>query len=159
MNTKDNGGETKIDPANIRAMRMDRAWSQEHLASLAGLSVRTIQRVETRGVISLESRMALASAFGVDVGALNPQRRQTTASTAALIPGAPATATSPGQAPSSDDTQTRRWLIYALVCGMLVAINLYQHGGVSWSIYPLAGWGTALLLRGALRPRIKGSCR
>ena len=50
--------------------------------------------------------------------------------------------------PVASHARARRWLIYMLVCGVLVAINLYQRGGISWSIYPLIGWGAALLLRG-----------
>ena len=55
----------KIDSTLVRKIRRQRAWSQEQLASVAGLSLRTIQRVEADGSASLETNMALASAFGV----------------------------------------------------------------------------------------------
>ena len=55
----------------IRKLREDRAWSQEHLAAVAGLSARTIQRVEAEGSASAETRMAIATALGVEVGQLN----------------------------------------------------------------------------------------
>ena len=55
----------------IRKLREDRAWSQEHLAAVAGLSARTIQRVEAEGSASRETRMAIASALGVDLAQLN----------------------------------------------------------------------------------------
>src|SRR5580704_4611697 len=55
----------KIDSTAVRRIRHERAWSQEQLASVAGLSLRTIQRVEADGSGSLETNMALASAFGV----------------------------------------------------------------------------------------------
>ena len=35
-----------VDPAVVRKLRESKAWSQDHLAEAAGLSVRTIQRVE-----------------------------------------------------------------------------------------------------------------
>ena len=54
----------------IRKMRIDRGWSQETLAEISGLSVRTIQRIERGGNASLESLGALASAFNVDVSTL-----------------------------------------------------------------------------------------
>lgn len=60
----------KIDPARIRALRAARAWSQEQLAEVAGLSVRTVQRAETGGTASVETRMALASALEVAPAAL-----------------------------------------------------------------------------------------
>jgi transcriptional regulator with XRE-family HTH domain len=55
----------------IRKLREERAWSQEHLAAVAGVSARTIQRVEAEGTASGETRMAIATALGVEVGLLN----------------------------------------------------------------------------------------
>lgn len=52
-----------LDSAEIRRLRERRAWSQERLAEIAGLSVRTVQRIERGESASLESRLALASAF------------------------------------------------------------------------------------------------
>src|SRR5690606_26103427 len=60
----------KLSPTAIRRFREARNWSQEQLASASGLSLRTIQRVETAGTASRETRVCLAAAFGVDVGAL-----------------------------------------------------------------------------------------
>lgn len=40
-------------------------WSQDHLAQVSGLGLRTIQRIETRGSASQESIKALASVFEV----------------------------------------------------------------------------------------------
>jgi len=55
----------------IRKLREDRAWSQEHLAAVAGLSARTIQRVEAENSASRETRMAIAAALGLDLAQLN----------------------------------------------------------------------------------------
>ena len=55
----------KIDGKRIRQLREARGWSREHLASICGLSPRTVQRLETEGNASLESRMAVASALEV----------------------------------------------------------------------------------------------
>lgn len=46
-------------------MRKEKGWSQEQLATISGLSERTIQRIEKGGECSLDSKMALASAFEV----------------------------------------------------------------------------------------------
>lgn len=54
-----------IDKQLIKSMRRERGWSQEQLAAIGGISERTIQRIERDGNCSLESRMALASAFEV----------------------------------------------------------------------------------------------
>lgn len=47
----------------IRSFREMRQWSQETLAALSGLSVRTIQRVEKGEPSDLDTRRALARAF------------------------------------------------------------------------------------------------
>ena len=55
----------------IRKLRLQRGWSQEQLAELTGLSVRTIQRVERGYPPSLESRNALAAVFEIDPALFN----------------------------------------------------------------------------------------
>lgn len=57
----------KADAAKIKRWREERYWSQEHLAGLAGIGLRTIQRVENGEPASLDSLKALAAAFNVDV--------------------------------------------------------------------------------------------
>ena len=51
----------------VRKLRLQRGWSQEQLAQLSGLSVRTIQRAERGYSQSLETRNALAAVFEVDL--------------------------------------------------------------------------------------------
>ncbi|MBV2127598.1 DUF4177 domain-containing protein [Arsukibacterium indicum] len=57
----------KINAALVLEERLRRAWSQEHLAQVSGLSQRTIQRVEKEATGSLETKKALAATFEVDV--------------------------------------------------------------------------------------------
>ncbi|MFT5083094.1 MAG: transcriptional regulator with XRE-family HTH domain [Lentisphaeria bacterium] len=54
----------------IKKLRNQRSWSQDQLASIAGLSLRTVQRIENEGNASLESSKALASAFEIGVNDL-----------------------------------------------------------------------------------------
>lgn len=63
--------DMRLDTDLVRKLREDKGWSQEHLAAVSGLSTRTVQRLEAEGSASLESRSALAAAFGVDPGRLN----------------------------------------------------------------------------------------
>lgn len=63
-------------PAELAALislfREMRQWSQEQLAAISGLNVRTIQRVEKGAPASLDTRRALASAFEFeDIDALS----------------------------------------------------------------------------------------
>jgi len=58
--------------ACIRLFRETRHWSQEQLAEISGLSVRTIQRVEQGDAASFDTRRALARAFEMgDIDTLN----------------------------------------------------------------------------------------
>ena len=59
--------EMKLNHSRIKALRQQRAWSQEHLADASGVAVRTIQRVEVGGSASYETAQALAAAFGTQV--------------------------------------------------------------------------------------------
>ncbi len=61
----------KADTAKIKRWREERHWSQEHLADLAGIGLRTIQRIENGEPASNDSLKALAAAFNVDVSALS----------------------------------------------------------------------------------------
>ena len=54
----------------IRRLRCERAWSQEHLAAVAGVSLRTVQRVETGLPCAPETVQALAAAFAVEAATL-----------------------------------------------------------------------------------------
>ena len=56
---------------HIRELRLARGWSQEQLAELSGLSVRTIQRLENGQKAGLESLNALAAVFAVPLSALS----------------------------------------------------------------------------------------
>lgn len=56
----------------VRFLRESRRWSQEQLADLSGLSVRTIQRIERGDASGFDTRRAIARAFEFeDIDALN----------------------------------------------------------------------------------------
>ena len=54
----------------IQKLRLQRGWSQQQLADLSGLSVRTIQRLEQGQVASTESLKSLAAVFEIDFSTL-----------------------------------------------------------------------------------------
>ena len=70
------------DAVKIKRWRLERSWSQEHLAEAANLSLRTVQRIENGDGASRESVMALAAAFNVDVIALTFDARTEAKTTA-----------------------------------------------------------------------------
>ena len=59
----------------IKKLRVERGWTQEHLAHLANVSARTIQRVEKSGICDLETRSALAAVFQVEVTQLDGEKK------------------------------------------------------------------------------------
>jgi transcriptional regulator with XRE-family HTH domain len=64
------GMEMKVDSNLIKFKREGRGWTQDHLATVAGLSLRTIQRIEKTGSASFESVTALASVLSVEIADL-----------------------------------------------------------------------------------------
>lgn len=57
----------------LKKLRENRKWSQEQLAKMAGLSVRTIQRIEGGHSASVESLKALASVLEVNISTLEQE--------------------------------------------------------------------------------------
>ena len=51
----------------IKELRKAKAWSQAHLADVAGVSMRTIQRLERTGNCADETLLAIAAALDIDV--------------------------------------------------------------------------------------------
>ncbi|WP_240507661.1 helix-turn-helix transcriptional regulator, partial [Klebsiella pneumoniae] len=60
----------------VKQLRLQRAWSQEQLAEMAGLSVRTIQRIENGERPGLETLSALAAVFEVTVAEIGGEARR-----------------------------------------------------------------------------------
>ena len=86
-------GKMKIDGQRIKQLREARGWSQEHLASICGLSARTVQRLEAEGSASLESRMAVAAALEVAAVDLLPVQPASNPHTVTMAPSPAGTRT------------------------------------------------------------------
>lgn len=54
----------------VKSLRQKRNWSQQQLAQLSGLNIRTIQRVEKGESVGLETLKSLAAVFEIDVDML-----------------------------------------------------------------------------------------
>lgn len=125
--------DMKIDPLKIKQLREARGWSQEHLAEVAGLSARTVQRIEAEGNASPESRMAIAAALGVMAAELG-------------VPDAPIAISA---APRPPERRKRDWrrhaTLFLIVCTGLVLFDVLRHDAITWSKWPVLGWGIGLL--------------
>ncbi len=73
----------------VQKLRLQRGWSQQQLAELSGLSVRTVQRIEGGQNATVESLKSLAAVFEVDFQELRAAVEDAQPSAAA--PAVPAT--------------------------------------------------------------------
>lgn len=55
-----------INSAIVKEKRLDKGWTQQQLADVADLSLRTIQRIESQGLGSMETCNALCSVLEAD---------------------------------------------------------------------------------------------
>lgn len=62
-----------INSALVKQLRSEKFWSQEELAIASGLNLRTVQRIENEATASLQSKKALAGAFGIAIKDLEHQ--------------------------------------------------------------------------------------
>ena len=60
----------EVRAETVRNERLQRGWTQQHLADAAGCSLRTVQRIERHGVASNESVSALCAVFELERGDL-----------------------------------------------------------------------------------------
>jgi len=127
----------------IQKLRLQRGWSQEQLAELSGLSVRTVQRLERGQTASVESLKALGAAFEIDFSDLKEPEMSTTMS----------------QNVSADEAlalahvrKLRGFYIhlaqYVVVIGFLAIVNLATSRQYFWVIWPALGWGIGILFHG-----------
>ncbi|RLV59453.1 XRE family transcriptional regulator [Parashewanella curva] len=56
-----------VNAKTIKEYRLVKGWTQQHLAEICGVSLRTIQRVERYGTASNDTAMGIASAFEIDI--------------------------------------------------------------------------------------------
>jgi len=70
----------EINAEIVRGERLQRGWTQQHLADAAGCSLRTVQRIEKHGVASHESVSALCAVFKIERNRLLADSGRTTSS-------------------------------------------------------------------------------
>lgn len=133
---------------SVQIERLKKGWTQEQLALVSGLSVRTIQRIERGETASVESLKSLAAAFDVDFSTLRePAMTEISAPAASSLDAELLIAV--------DHVRQKRRLqiglvAYGLVIPMLVAINVFLAPRHPWAIYPAFFWGLGLAFK-ALR--------
>ena len=131
---------------NIQQRRLEKGWSQEYLAQVSGLSVRTIQRIEGGQRAGLETLKSLAAAFETDVADLaqepKPMIKNTTEKPENL---------------TRDEQQALEyvenlkgfhlnWIMAAILIPCLYILNLYDSSGYPWILWVIGGWGLGIIL-------------
>ncbi|CAK9885908.1 MAG: hypothetical protein XXXJIFNMEKO3_02325 [Candidatus Erwinia impunctatus] len=127
---------------SIKMHRLSRAWSQEQLAEISALSVRTIQRIENGEKASLETLGALAASFDVNVSELIDTEQGTTQAEAADQRYAQI------KRRVAQEAKFFRSLFSAvLICVGLVLINILIAPEPFWSGWVTAIWMGILVIR------------
>ena len=60
--------DMQLNIDKLKQLRESKAWSQTHLADVADVSLRTIQRIEKSGIASPESVKAICASYGIEAG-------------------------------------------------------------------------------------------
>ncbi|XWJ90997.1 2TM domain-containing protein [Phytobacter ursingii] len=126
----------------VKEFRLARAWSQEQLAEMAALSVRTIQRIENQEQPSLETLSALAAVFEVSVSELSGSTQSE---------GDEALDQRITEARKQLEEESRFYrsvLTAVVVCVLLSILNRTTSPESVWSLWVAAIWGALLVVRG-----------
>ena len=127
----------------IQKLRLQRGWSQEQLAELSGLSVRTIQRLERGQQASVESLKSLGAVFEIDFSKLREDAMEP-----AITQGV-----------SADETialaRVRRikgfYIHVAQYCATIAVLaiaNYLLYPRYFWVGWVALGWGCGLVVHG-----------
>lgn len=132
----------------VRKLRLERGWSQEDLAQVSGLSVRTIQRIERGRRAGLESLKCLAAVFETDLTDLMQENTMADTKKSEL----PGVNREEGEA--IEYVQNLKgfhlnWISFVIVIPCLYVLNLYTTPDELWVIYPALGWLLGIVLHGA----------
>ena len=132
----------------IQKLRLQRGWSQEQLADLGGLSVRTIQRLERGQPASVESLKALGAAFEIDFSDLKEPEMNAATNQPTM-----------NQSIRADEAlalahvrKVKGFYIhlaqYAFVIAALTIANLVVSPHYLWVLWVAGGWGFGVLFDG-----------
>ncbi len=131
----------------IQKLRLQRGWSQQQLADLSGLSVRTVQRIEQGQVASTESLKSLAAVFEIDFSTLQEPGMNTT-----TAPASPAAFDADEALAFAQVRKLKGFYLhlaqYVVVVALLLGINLWTRPQYLWVGWVAMGWGIGVLFHG-----------
>jgi XRE family transcriptional regulator, regulator of sulfur utilization len=131
----------------IRKLRLQKGWTQDQLAEFAGLSVRSVQRIERGARPSLESLKSLAAVFEVDIATL----------TSGDKPMIPDTLATEDELEAIEYVKGIRefymhaWLfaVFALVFSLAFGLRFgFDDQRVRFLLLAIGGWGIGVIIHG-----------
>ncbi|MCJ8327781.1 MAG: helix-turn-helix domain-containing protein [Campylobacterales bacterium] len=122
----------------IKKLRLENSWSQEKLAELSSLSLRTIQRIEKDNKASAESLKLIAKAFNVDIKELKKEELEEKSDSLNYE--------NINEIKNSKKLKKQRKEIQSFISVniCLFLINIFTGLDSLWFIFPLIGWGIPL---------------
>lgn len=133
----------------VRKLRMEKGWSQEDLAQLSGLSVRTIQRVEQGKRVGPETMKCLAAVFETDFAKLMQEN---------IVEKSDKTTNSRFDREEGQAIEYVRelrgfhmnWISFLIVIPCLFLLNRFISPETLWVAYVVGAWLVAIALHGAV---------
>ena len=146
----------------VRKLRLEKGLSQEQLAFMAGISTRTLQRIERGANASPETLKCIASVLETDFAKL---RREQKMPSDTMSSGTGSSGTeSPNTEPSLPELSTKEQkameyvrdiksfyihaLQYVLVISGLTVMNLLMSPDFLWVLWVAFGWGVGVVVHG-----------
>ncbi len=126
----------------IRKLRLKHGWSQDQLAELSGLSIRTVQRIERGEKPSLESLKSLAAVFEINVSEL---QQEPDMSNDVKVTDEEQIVIDQVRAIKSFYSHL---ITYLVVIGFLFVLNLFTSSDYIWAWWPALGWGIGVINHG-----------
>ncbi|BBN83694.1 XRE family transcriptional regulator [Pseudoalteromonas sp. A25] len=128
-----------------RKLRLQRGWSQDQLAQLSGLSLRTIQRIERGHTPSLESLKSLAAVFETTVADLQQELKMKPHNSDISLTEQEQTVIEHVKAIRDFYSHA---LTYAIIIVFLFILNYITNPGYIWAWWAALGWGIGLASHG-----------
>ncbi|NVJ65119.1 MAG: 2TM domain-containing protein [Gammaproteobacteria bacterium] len=142
----------------IRKLRLKRGWSQEHLAHITGLNVRTIQRLERGQNPSLETKKSLAAVFEVDISTFDTTASSETSGATKMTENTTSNSSNPLPIETIEQDEkeaieyakgVKEFLTHLLLFVVFIPVIIYKKGiDDPTFLWLMIGWGIGLVFHG-----------
>ena len=134
---------------SVKKFRLEKGWSQEHLAEISGLSTRTIQRIERGQKAGLESLKCLAAVFEVNISDLIKEDPMNNGETSQSALDARAEEEALEYVANLKGFHIS-WMAYVIIIPAMYLFNVFVTPGYMWVYWPMALWAFAIFLQAAI---------